>query len=109
LIRSMWRGIEVSDEMLARELTQAAAPRGDYLAHEHTAKYCRREAWGARYFGANYPTASGGLPDEDLIERIDRELRQILANHRPPALRAEILDEMNSIRARFKRSERPEN
>jgi trimethylamine:corrinoid methyltransferase-like protein len=106
MVRSMWRGIEVSDEMLARELTRIAAPRGDYLAHEHTAKYCRRESWNARYFGANYPTASGGLPDEDLIERIDKELQQILSDHRPPALRTEILDEMNSIREKFRQSGR---
>jgi trimethylamine:corrinoid methyltransferase-like protein len=106
MIRSMWRGIEVSDEMLATELTRIAAPRGDYLAHEHTAKYCRRESWNARYFGANYPTASGGLPDEDLIERIDKELQQILSDHRPPALRTEILDEMNSIREKFRQSGR---
>jgi trimethylamine:corrinoid methyltransferase-like protein len=107
MLRSMWRGIEVSDEMLALELTRAVAPRGDYLAHEHTAKYCRREAWNARYLGANYPTASGGLPDEDLTERIDKELQQILENHRPPALPKEILDEMDSIREKFRQSYRP--
>ena len=107
MLRSMWRGIEVSDEMLALELTRAAAPRGDYLAHEHTAKYCRREAWNARYFGGNYPTASGGLPDEDLVERIDKELQQILQNYHPPALPREVLDEMDAIREKFGENYRP--
>ena len=37
-LRSMWRGIEVTDEMLALELTRAEGPRGNYLANEHTAK-----------------------------------------------------------------------
>jgi trimethylamine:corrinoid methyltransferase-like protein len=107
MLRSMWRGIEIDDEMLALEPTRAVAPLGDYLAHEHTAKYCRREAWNARYFGANYPTASGGLPDEDLIERIDKELRQILENHRPPALPEEVQREMDSIREQFRQRDRP--
>jgi len=107
MLRSMWRGVEISDEMLALELTRSLAPHGDYLANEHTAKYCRREAWNARYFGANYPTASGGLPDEDLIGRIDKELQQILANHRPPALPEEVLGEMDSIREKFRQSHRP--
>jgi trimethylamine:corrinoid methyltransferase-like protein len=107
MLRSLWRGIEVSDEMLALELTRAAAPRGDYLAQEHTAKYCRREAWNARYFGGKFPTASGGLPDEDLVERIDKELQQILENYRPPTLPREVLDEMDAIRESFRQNYRP--
>ena len=106
-LRSMWRGIDVSDEMLALELTAAEGPRGNYLAQDHTAKYCRRESWNARYVGAHYPTASGTLPDEDLIERIDRELQEILRNHQPEALPAETLREMQSIAERFKRNHSP--
>jgi trimethylamine:corrinoid methyltransferase-like protein len=103
-LRSMWRGIEVTDEMLALELTRAEGPRGNYLAQEHTAKYCRRETWNARYFGAHFPTASGGLPDEDLLERIDRELQGILLNHRPEALPETTLAEMQSIANRFRQT-----
>jgi trimethylamine:corrinoid methyltransferase-like protein len=103
-LRSMWRGIEVSDDMLAMELTRTEGPRGNYLAHEHTARYCRRESWNARYLGASYPTASGVLPDEDLVERIDRELKEILLSHRPDPLPDETLQEMRSIRERFRQS-----
>jgi len=101
-VRSMWRGIEVTDEMLARDLMRTEGPRGNYLANEHTARYCRREAWNSRYFGANYPTSSGGLRDEDLVERIDRELQGILLNHHPKALAPEVLLEMRSITDKFK-------
>lgn len=101
-LRSLWRGIEVSDEMLALELTRAEGPRGNYLAQEHTAKYCRRESWNARYLGANYPTASGALPDKDLVERIDRELQEILLNYRPDPLPEDTLREMQSIREKFR-------
>jgi len=45
-LRSMWRGIEVSDEMLALDLSRAEGPRGNYLANIHTANYCRRESCG---------------------------------------------------------------
>jgi len=103
-LRSMWRGIEVSDEMLALDLTRTEGPRGNYLAHEHTAKYCRRETWNSRYFGANYPTASGVLRDEDLVKRIDRELQEILQNHQPPALAPEILLELRSIADKFRQN-----
>jgi trimethylamine:corrinoid methyltransferase-like protein len=103
-LRSMWRGIEVNDEMLALELTRSEGPRGNYLAHDHTAKFCRRELWNARYFGAHYPTASGALPDEDLVERIDRELQEILLNHKPEALPEKTLREMQTIAEKFRQS-----
>jgi len=103
-LRSMWKGIEVSDEMLALDLSRAEGPRGNYLANIHTANYCRRESWDSRYFGANYPTASGALRDEDLLERIDRELQQILHNHQPPALTSEILLELKSIADNFRQN-----
>ena len=101
-LRSMWRGIEVTDEMLAIDLTRAEGPRGNYLANRHTAIYCRSESWNSRYFGANYPTSSGELGDEDLIERIERELADILKNHHPEALAAETIEEMQSITERFR-------
>jgi trimethylamine:corrinoid methyltransferase-like protein len=104
MLRRLWQGIEVSDEMLAREMTRQQGPRGNYLAHEHTAKHCRRETWNARYLGARYPTSSGGLPDEDLYERVDRELQEILQNHRPDPLPEAIQDEMRSIREDFKKT-----
>jgi trimethylamine:corrinoid methyltransferase-like protein len=103
-LRSMWRGIEVTDEMLALDLTRAEGPRGNYLAHEHTARYCRRESWNSRYFGAHLPTSSGALPDEDLVERIDRELQEILLNHKPEALAQETIRQMRSIAEKFKQS-----
>jgi trimethylamine--corrinoid protein Co-methyltransferase len=103
-LRSMWRGIEVTDEMLALELTRAEGPRGNYLANQHTSKYCRRESWNTRFFGAHVPTSSGGLTDEDLIERIERELQDILLNHHPEALAPEILREMRSITDRFRQN-----
>jgi trimethylamine:corrinoid methyltransferase-like protein len=103
-LRSMWRGIEVNDEMLALDLTRAEGPRGNFLAHEHTAKYCRRESWDSRYFGAHFPTASGVLPDENLIERIDRDLQEILLNHKSDALARETVREMRSIAKKFEQS-----
>ncbi len=101
-LRRMWQGIAVNDEMLALDLTRSEGPRGNYLANTHTAKYCRRELWNSRYFGAHYPTASGALDDEDLIERIDRDLQKILLTHHPRALARETVLKMQSISEKFK-------
>ncbi|MCP4091201.1 MAG: hypothetical protein GY746_15635, partial [Gammaproteobacteria bacterium] len=101
-VRSMWRGIEVNDEMMALELTQIEGPRGNYLANEHTANYCRRESWDSQYFGASFPVSSTGFEAEDLVERIDRDLQKILLNYKPAALAPEILQEMHSIAQKFR-------
>ncbi|MDP6095685.1 MAG: hypothetical protein QGG67_06810, partial [Gammaproteobacteria bacterium] len=77
-------------------------PRGNYLANEHTSKYCRRESWNARYFGAQYPTASSVLPDKDLLERIDQDLQQILKNHWPKKLPGETINTMRKIAQDFR-------
>jgi trimethylamine:corrinoid methyltransferase-like protein len=106
-LRSMWRGINVTDEMLALELTRAEGPRGNYLANEHTVKYCRRELWNTRFFGPHVPTSSGSLADEDLVERIERELQDILLNHHPESLAPETIREMRSISDGFRKSFSP--
>jgi len=102
-VRSMWRGIEVNDETLALDPIQTEGPRGNYLANEHTVKYCRRELWNSRYFGANYPISSGSLRDEELNERIERELQDILLNHHPEALAPETTGEMRRIADEFRK------
>ena len=44
----------------------------------------------------------GVLRDEDLVERIDRELQEILLNHKPEALAQETIREMRSIAEKFR-------
>lgn len=104
MLRRMWRGIRVDDDMLAMELTRQEGPRGNYLAQWHTADHCRTEIWEARYLEANMPLSTGDLPARDLIERIDDDLREILQNHRPEPLPDPVLDEIRAIQAAFEES-----
>jgi len=102
LLRQLWRGIKVDDEMLARDLTREIGARGNYLAHPHTAKHCREEYWNARYYGANFPVSSGNLPDESLVERIERDIKKILEEHQPERMSPDILLQIKAIQERFK-------
>ncbi len=104
MLRRMWQGIRVDDDMLAMELTRREGPRGNYLAQWHTADHCRTEMWEARYLEANMPLSSGDLPDRDLIERIDDDLREILQNHRLEPLPDPVLEKMRAIQAAFEKS-----
>ncbi len=101
MLRSLWEGIPVDDDQLALELSRAIGPNGNYLAERHTAKHCREAYWQSRYFGARLPLSSGLLPDEDLIERIDSDLRQILETHEPEPLPEALRTEIGEIARKF--------
>jgi trimethylamine:corrinoid methyltransferase-like protein len=97
MLRCMWKGIPVDDEHLALSLTRSVGLRGNYLAEKHTAKHCRDNYWHSRYFGARLPRSSNLLPDQDLIERIDDDLREVLSEHRPEAMPRAIHEQIRAI------------
>ncbi|MBT4518990.1 MAG: hypothetical protein HOC23_03205 [Halieaceae bacterium] len=106
LLRRMWRGVRIDDETLAMKLTRKEGARGNYLGQTHTAEFCRAEIWDARYFAARQPLTMSTLPDVDLFERIDADLREILINHRPEPLQESIREELQSIQRSFESSYR---
>jgi trimethylamine:corrinoid methyltransferase-like protein len=101
-LRCLWNGISVDDEQLALDLTHSVGPKGNYLAQRHTAVHCQKNYWDSRYFGARFPRSnSPAIPDQDLIERIDDDLRRILATHRPEPLPEPVRKEIRAILGRF--------
>lgn len=106
LLRSMWQGIEVSEDTIALDLARRVGPRGNYLAQPHTAAHCREQLWGARYLGPHIPLSSGVAPDRTLRERIDADLVRLLG-HAPEPLEPGVRAELAAIRARFREHYRP--
>jgi trimethylamine:corrinoid methyltransferase-like protein len=101
MLRCLWKGIPVDDENLALDLTRSVGPKGNYLGQRHTAMHSRQNYWNSRYFGANLPLKSGLLPDEDLLERIDADLREILATHRPEPMPEATREQLGAILEEF--------
>jgi trimethylamine:corrinoid methyltransferase-like protein len=102
MLRRLWNGITVDDEHLALDLTDSVGPKGNYLAQPHTALHCQDNYWNSRYFGARFPRSnSPAIPDRDLYERIDVDLREILATHRPEPLAEPVRKEIREILGRF--------
>ena len=84
------------------DLIQSVGPKGNYLWERHTRDHCRENYWGSRYFGVNFPrSSSGDIPDRDLIERIDEDLREILETHRPEPLPTAMQREIRGILEEF--------
>jgi trimethylamine:corrinoid methyltransferase-like protein len=102
MLRCLWNGVTVDDEHLALDLTHSVGPKGNYLAQQHTAKHCQDNYWDSRYFGAKFPRSnSPAIPDQELIERIDDDLRGILATHHPEPLPDPVRKEIRGILERF--------
>ncbi|HYB33161.1 MAG TPA: trimethylamine methyltransferase family protein, partial [Steroidobacteraceae bacterium] len=101
LLRTMWQGVAIDEESLALDLARSVGPRGNYLAQQHTVDHCREHLWPSRYFGPNLTLSNEGRPDQDLYARIDQDLRQLLATHKPPPLGPELAQRLRSIRERF--------
>jgi trimethylamine:corrinoid methyltransferase-like protein len=106
MLRKLWKGMEVTDDTLALDLTLAEGPRGNYLANQHTADHCRKENWDARYFYPKMPLTSSGLPDVELFDRIDAQLKEIIENHRPTPLASDVLEKMRAIQKDFEETYR---
>ena len=101
LLRTLWQGVRVDEEMLALDLAREVGPRGNYLAQRHTVSHCREQLWPSRYFGPNLPLSSDGRPDRTLYERIDDDLRRIIATHEPPGIGDGLAVRLAAIRDRF--------
>lgn len=86
LLRKMWEGARIGDDQMAIEQIKEVGPTGNFLALQHTVDNCRTQVWNSRYFGANIPLSNNGMPDLDLIERLDADLQSLLAELDTPAL-----------------------
>lgn len=107
LLRNLWKGFETDEEHIALDIARKIGPLGNYLAELHTVKHCRSQVWDTRYFGPKIPLSGDKQPDRDLFERIDDDLRRIMKEHRPKALRGEVLKEMRAIQEQFAASYPP--
>ena len=101
LLRTLWEGVRIDEEMLALDLAREVGPRGNYPAQRHTVNHCREQLWESRYFGPNLPLSNDGRPDKDLTARIDADLQQVLSRHRPVPLDEDLEERLRAIRARF--------
>ena len=98
MLRTLWAGTEVSDDTLALDLLREIGLTGTVLGHEHTARHCRTNLWASRYFGGKEPLSTTDRPDETLLQRIDRDLRQRLTAPGPEPLPEALLTRLRLIR-----------
>jgi len=101
VIRRMERGIEINDDTLAMEVTKKVGLKCNYLAEMHTALHSRTELWQPRYFtsGTREQWEKEGRPD--LVDVIDKDLREILATHRPEPFPDNVKKQIDYILVKY--------
>lgn len=95
IIRSVLRGIPVTDDTLALDAIRAVGPGGTFLSQKHTRQHMR-ELW--------LPRLMDRRPYEQWLEKKDgarewagERARQILKTHQPDALEPKLAEELKRI------------
>ncbi|MEW6440053.1 MAG: trimethylamine methyltransferase family protein [bacterium] len=101
--RRMWKGVKVDEETLALDVTHKVGPGGDFLGEMHTAVHCRKEISPIKYFASRTFESWDQEGRKDLKDVIDRDLRNILATHKPEPLPASVQEQMNAVLQRYAR------
>ncbi len=102
LLRTLWQGVRIDEEMLALDLASEVGPRGNYLAQAHTVSHCRERLWESRYFGPRMPLSTDAKPRLDLVERIEEDLARVLEGHVVPPLEPAVAQALAAVCGRHR-------
>ena len=94
------RGIEISQETLAREVIENVGPGGHFLAETHTLNHFKGEFWrpGLMARGDRETWIEQG--SRDTLAVIQEKLKDIIENHQVPELPGSALESFARIKAK---------
>jgi trimethylamine--corrinoid protein Co-methyltransferase len=88
-VRYVMGGVEVSERTLALEAIHRAAPGGGFLADDHTLDNWKWAQWRPRIIDRMRYDGWVSKGSKDMAARANERAREILDEHRPPALSQE--------------------
>jgi trimethylamine--corrinoid protein Co-methyltransferase len=95
--RRTLEGIEVNEDTLGLETIAKVGPGGDFLGTKHTKTYLRKLQWKPTIFNRITQQAWEEQGSQDLREKARRKALDILANHRPEPLAADVKAKMDTL------------
>jgi trimethylamine--corrinoid protein Co-methyltransferase len=98
-LRAATAGVVVNEETLALDVIDELGPTGDYLSHEHTLKHFREPYYSKLADKGTYSQwiDRGGTSME---QRAAQQVDEILSNHQPDPLPADVRRDIEKIVAR---------
>jgi len=90
MVSRILRGIDVTDETLAIDVTRDVGPRGMYIAHRHTLEHFRKEHFIPRIMNRDAREAWEKKGSRKLQDVSKDVVKKILADHQPRPLERDI-------------------
>jgi trimethylamine--corrinoid protein Co-methyltransferase len=97
MARRVMRGIVVDDDTLMLDLIDRVGPAGHFMAEEETASRCRVEIWAPTLMDRNAWDGWQEMGSLTMLNRIQKRLRDIVRDHRPPPLPDGVQEGIDSI------------
>ncbi len=94
-VRRMWQGITVHDPAEEVALIKSLTPRGNFMSAPHTLRNYRRHWYPEIISRDSYDTWKE--KDETIEQICRRKAQEIVANHQPPPLTANVESELERI------------
>jgi trimethylamine--corrinoid protein Co-methyltransferase len=96
MIRTIMGGIAITPETLALDVMDRVGPSGSYFGEKHTVRHFRENWFPELMSRLNHDqwTAAGSL---SLADKANQRVRRILEEHRPTALPAEVVAELDRM------------
>lgn len=95
--RRITSGIEVNDETLGLDVIDKVGPGGNFLMEEHTLKYFKKETWYPELFERKLYEKWEQAGKKDLTQRANERVIDILENHKPEPLPADVQKKIKKI------------
>jgi trimethylamine--corrinoid protein Co-methyltransferase len=92
------RGVDVSEETLARDVIEKVGPGGHFLDQDHTFKHFRKELWMPRLLTRQPYDIWSQRGSKDMSQRVAERVREILETHPVPPLPDKTLAALEKLR-----------
>jgi trimethylamine--corrinoid protein Co-methyltransferase len=95
-VKRFMEGLEVSEETLALDIIDEVGPHGDFLGTKHTVEHFK-EDWYPNLLDRNNFEGWAAEGGKTLLQRARVRVDEILADHRPEPLRADVQQKIDEI------------
>jgi trimethylamine--corrinoid protein Co-methyltransferase len=97
MVKRVVQGVRVSDDTLAVELIKKVGSGKDFLAQKHTRQHMGPEQSKVKLIDRRMRGAWHRRGGRDLAEEAREKAQDVLQNHKPAPLAAEVLSKLRSI------------
>ncbi len=97
-VKRFMQGLEVSEETLALDVIDEIGPHGDFLGTKHTVRHYK-EDWYPKLFDRQIYDGWAAAGGKTLRERARERVEEILADHQPEPLPADVQRKIDEIAA----------